>query len=164
MGERKQPYKYLSKVYIYSGIFSALLYFSGKTITRLNPRYHYKHLCKVHISNGNFNLGRNVHEAIHKASAAAFLSLSLSSSEQAVFGRLERRCEKTLTIITVLPQAECFVTRPANVFFFSYLKKCKLKASGDWMSCTKYECGYTKYHCRINSTLFSLMQVSFIAD
>ena len=83
MGERKQPYKYLSKVYIYSGIFSALLYFSGKTITRLNRRYHYKHLCKVHISNGNFNLGRNVHQAVHSASAAAEISFSLNS-EQAV--------------------------------------------------------------------------------
>lgn len=78
MGERKQPYKYLSKVYIYPGFFSALLYFSGKTITRLNRGYHYKHLCKVHISNGNFNLGRNVHEAVYNASAAAqsaFLSV-----------------------------------------------------------------------------------------
>lgn len=83
MGERKQPYKYLSKVYIYPGIFSALLYFSGKTITRLNRRYHYKHLCKVYISNGNFNLGRNVHEAVHNASAAAQICFSLNS-EQAV--------------------------------------------------------------------------------
>lgn len=77
MGERKQPYKYLSKVYIYPGIFSALLYFSEKTITRLNQRYHYKHLCKVYISNGNFNLGRNVHEPGHNdllLHKSAFLS------------------------------------------------------------------------------------------
>lgn len=74
MGERKQPYKYLSKVYIYSGIFSALLYFSGKTITRLNQRCHYKHLCKVHISNGDFNLGRN--EALHRAAEQTCFSLN----------------------------------------------------------------------------------------
>ena len=82
MGERKQPYKYLSKVYIYPGFFSALLYFSGKTITRLNRGYHYKHLCKVHISNGNFNLGRNVHEAVYNASAAAQSAFLSALSEQ----------------------------------------------------------------------------------
>lgn len=66
MGERKQPYKYLSKVYICTGIFGALLHFSGKTITRQTGCYHYKHLCKVHISNGNFNLGMNVQEAVFR--------------------------------------------------------------------------------------------------
>lgn len=55
----------------------------GKTITRLNQRYHYKHLCKVHISNGNFNLGSNVHEAVHNDSSAAQICFSLNS-EQAV--------------------------------------------------------------------------------
>lgn len=75
MGERKQPHKYLSKVYIYPGICSALLYFGGKTITRLNQRCHYKHLRKVHISNGDFNLGRN--EAVHNAAAQICFSLYL---------------------------------------------------------------------------------------
>lgn len=66
MGERKQPYKYLSKVYICTGIFRALLHFGGKTITRQTECYHYKRLCKVHISNGNFNLGMNVQEAVFR--------------------------------------------------------------------------------------------------
>lgn len=60
MGRKKQPYKYLSKVYICLGIFRALLYFSGKTITTQTGCCDYKHLCKVHISNGNFNLGMSM--------------------------------------------------------------------------------------------------------
>lgn len=70
MGERKQPHKYLSKVYICTGIFRALLHFGGKTITRQTECYHYKRLCKVHISNGNFNLGMNVQKSCLSKSEA----------------------------------------------------------------------------------------------
>lgn len=89
-GREKKLYKYLSKVYIYTGISSALLYFSGKTITKLNQRYHYKHLRKVHISNGNFNLGKNVCETVHNPPLCCRKATYLSTLSKWCYERCER--------------------------------------------------------------------------